>query len=475
MSSSFHPPVADPDAGPRVVMPRSGRQPDETHPYLEGIFAPVDREHVALGLPVRGALPRELNGLYARIGPNPLERPDPARYHWFAGAGMVHGVRLQDGQAQWYRSRWIGSNSSNDRLGRARAPGPRRGLFDTVNTNVFGHAGRIWASVEAGPLPVQLDGELNTLRHGLFDHPGRDLGYSAHPHRDPLTGELHAVCYDAMRPRRLTYVRVDAQGALARVVPIPVRHGPMVHDCAITRSSVVVLDLPVTFSWKLALRRKALPYAWNPRHEARVGLLPRDGDASQMRWYEVEPCYVFHPCNAYDLPDGGVMLDVVVHERMFHRSSQGPELDAAVRFERWTLPARGSQVQRQVVSEQPQEFPRLDERLVGAPYRYAYTAGVSLARPYGQPLWRHDLHTGTSQRHDFGPDRTPGEMVFVPRSEAAREDEGWLIGFVMNGRSGRTELHVLHADDLGGEPAAVVELPVRVPAGFHGNWIADRV
>ena len=440
------------------------------NPYLEGRFAPVPSETTETALEVTGSIPRELEGLYARIGPNPASVRNPGAYHWFLGDGMVHGVRLAGGRAQWYRNRWVGTDSVNARMGRAPVPGPRHGPFDTVNTNVIGHAGRIWALVEAGPVPMELDGDLGTVGHRLFDSP-RVEAYTAHPHRDPATGELHAICYDALRPFRVQHIVVDAQGAVTRVQPIPVKHGPMIHDCALTASSVVVLDLPITFSLPEMLRGYPFPYRWNPKHDARVGLLPRNGTASDIRWFDVDPCYVFHPCNAYDLPDGGAVVDVVVHERLFHSSHQGPE-PGRITFERWTLDTASRRVKRQVLSDARQEFPRFDERRTGQAYRYAYTTAFDLDTT-AKPLFRYDLPSGTQATHDFGPGRVAGEAVFVPRSAESAEDDGWLITYVYDLDRERSDLVVLNAGDFEGEPQATVHLPGRVPMGFHGNWIPD--
>ncbi len=439
--------------------------------YLEGPYAPVQVETTETALAVRGRLPPELNGLYARIGPNPMTVANPANHHWFVGDGMVHGVRLREGRAVWYRNRWIGSDDVQRRLGRPVLPGPRYGMIDTVNTNVIGHAGRIWALIEGGTLPAELDGELNTRRHGLFDATAT-RAFAAHPHRDPHTGELHAVCYDVMVHNRVDYVVIGADGQLLREVAIPVRHGPMVHDCALTRTQVVILDLPVTFSMTGLLRGKVFPYQWNARHPARVGLLPRMAGADAVRWFEVEPCYAFHAANAYDAADGSTVLDMVVYPTMFERSRQGPEVSNST-FERWVLDPAGSRVQRTVVSDFAQEFPRCDERLTGEAYRYAYTVGLDVARPGAQPLYRYDLHTGAVLRHDYGPQHMPAEAVFVPRDAQAAEDDGWLIAFVYDLRDDTSELVVLDAANLDGEPAATIRLPVRVPLGFHGNWIAD--
>jgi 8'-apo-carotenoid 13,14-cleaving dioxygenase len=444
--------------------------PTDTNTWLEGRFAPIPAEITETSLRVTGQVPADLNGLYLRNGPNPLRNPNPGAYHWFMGEGMVHGVRLGDGRAQWYRNRYVGTDYTQRRLGRGRVPGPRRGAFETVNTNIIGHGGRLWALVEAGPYPVELDKELNSLRHGLFDS-AISSSFAAHPHRDPATGELHAICYDVLKPSRVRHVVVSPDCRVTRMESIPVRHGPLMHDSALTKSSVVILDLPVTFSLGSALRGNAFPYCWNDRHPARVGLLPKTGTADQVRWFEVEPCFVFHTVNAVDLPDGGALLDVIVHSRMFHRTKEhGPEGDVLVTLERWTLDARTGKVRRAVLNDRGQEFPRIDERRTGTRYRYAYTAAFS-RKDEPLPLLRHDFEQGRTLAHDFGPYRVPGEFVFVPRPNSTAEDDGWLVGFTHAFREGNSDLVILNAQDFTGEPQAVVHLPQRVPMGFHGNWV----
>jgi carotenoid cleavage dioxygenase len=64
--------------------------------------------------------------------------------------------------------------------------------------------------------------------------------------------------------------------------------------------------------------------------------------------------------------------------------------------------------------------------------------------------------------------------VFVPRDPTSAEDDGWLLTFVYDAGSDRSDLVVLNAGDFAGEPEAVVHLPVRVPHGFHASWIPDR-
>jgi carotenoid cleavage dioxygenase len=438
---------------------------------LTGPFAPIKAETTATKLTVRGTIPQEPQGILTRIGPNPMQVENPAVYHWFTGDGMVHGLRLCDGVAEWYRSRWVGSDSVNRRLGRALAAGTRHGAVDAVNTNVIGHAGRMWALVEAGAVPVELDRELNTLRHSYFASQ-LSRAYTAHPHRDPRTGELHAICYDSLSRSKVRYVVVDPQGFIVRDVAIPVRHGPMIHDCAITTRYVLIFDLPITFSFDAFLHGATFPYRWNPRHPARVGLLPRTGDLAKLRWFELEPCYLFHTANAYELDNGSVVVDAVVYQSVFDRSRQGLET-SQTRLERWHLDLVRGCVERRVYSDCKQEFPRYDERRTTQPYRYAYTIGIDVEHIGRQPLYRHDLETGGVLHHDFGPHQVPSEAVFVPRVADGAEDDGWLLSYVYDMQADRSAVVILNAQDFEGEPQAVVELPVRVPLTFHGNWIPD--
>jgi carotenoid cleavage dioxygenase len=437
--------------------------------YLSGNFGPVTKEVTAFDLPVTGALPRELNGRYLRNGPNPSGPVDPRTHHWFVGDGMVHGVRLRDGKAEWYRNRWVVGDRVAENLGKTPIPGPRHPLFGGAapNTNVIGHAGSTWAIVEAGGYPVELTDELESVRYLDFGG-GWPGSFSAHPKRDPDTGELHVMVY-GVDTTSVKYVVVAVDGSIRKVVEIPLDKMIMLHDTAITASSVIVFDLPVTFSEQALLDGYPFPYRWDPDYHARVGVLPRDGAADDIRWCEVEPCYVFHPLNAYDLDDGRIVLDVVRHPKMFDHDVNGP-FEGPPTLERWTLDSDAGRVKEERLDDRGQEFPRVDERVVGKPHRYGYAAEFS---PEVGHLIKYDLAAGTSERHSYGPGVTSGEGVFVPRSSGAGEDDGWVMSITYDRASDGSALVVLDASDFAGEPVATVQLPQRVPYGFHGNWVAD--
>ncbi|TDC48528.1 carotenoid oxygenase [Actinomadura sp. KC345] len=440
------------------------------NPYLEGLLAPVTEEVTSHDLPVTGRIPSGLRGRYLRIGPNPLGVEDDSSYHWFAGDGMVHGIRLRDGRAEWYRNRWVRSQKAAERLGERWPAGPVVENFDFApNTHVIQHAGDTLALVEAGARPYRLDHELNTL--GPCDFGGTlKGGYTAHPKEDPATGELHAIGY-FFGWEHLEYTVRSAAGEIVRSVEIPVSDGPMVHDFALTEKYVVIYDLPITFSMEMAEAGAGLPYAWNDAHPARVGVMPRDGGVGDVRWIDIPPCWVFHTLNAFDDGDR-VVVDLVRFPSFMHggrlEGNPPPALD------RWTIdPAAGKAVQ-ETVDDRAQEFPRVDERLTTRRHRYGYTVADNVVETEGGAgLMKHDYERGSSETRPFPAGSGVGEAVFVPSAPDSAEDDGYLMTLAFDRARQTTDLVVIASQDFTGEPVATVHLPVRVPLGFHGSWAPD--
>jgi carotenoid cleavage dioxygenase len=475
------------------------------NPYLAGNFGPVATELTTGELSVTGHIPAGLDGRYLRIGPNPLAAADPQTYHWFLGDGMVHGVRLRDGKAEWYRNRYVRSGAVSTALGEARREGPTHAGFDlSPNTNVISHAGRTLALIEAGPLPYELTDELETVGPCDFDGSLRG-GYTAHPHRDPVTGELHSLSYFWAWGDRVRYDVIGTDGKVRRSVDIKVHGGPMMHDMALTENYVIIFDLPVAFDRRraaamvprpvrpfaratlAALSSVAIPgpvaarmagtspgldynaahfpYSWDPDYPARVGVLPRDGAAGDVRWFEVEPCYVFHALNAYEDGDT-IVVDVVRHPKAFATELRGPS-EGPPSLDRWTIDTAAGKVIEGRIDDRGQEFPRIDERLTGRRHRYGYTVGVG--DEGGNCVIKHDLVGGRREIATFdAPGGLASEFVFVPTSPESAEDDGVLMGFAYNDRSDTSDLMLLDAGTL--ETVAAVHLPARVPQGFHGNW-----
>ena len=414
--------------------------------YVSGNFGPVGVESTITELEVVGAIPEELTGRFLRNGPNPSADVDVDSHHWFVGDGMVHGVRLDNGKADWYRNRYT--------------LGP--------NTHVIGHANRTWAIVESGTPPVELSYDLDPV--GSDPHWGR---YTAHPKYDPATGELHAIAYDWATLRdHVEYVVMDVDAQLVRTEKIPLGGMSMVHDMSITENYIVIYDLPVTVSLIALGTGSTFPFRWDDDYAARVGLMPKDGSASDIIWSDVKPNYAYHPMNAYEDAEGNVVIDICRYDRMFDSDTNGPFGDSLPRLDRWTVNPKLRKVTEEIIDERAQEFPRCHPELNGKEYQYGYTLaaeGTSFPAAY-----KHDLKTGTHSSFEFGPGRHGAECVFVPSDDAESEDDGYLLTFVYDESRDASELMILDAQDLARPALAQVLLPVRVPYGFHGSWISDE-
>jgi carotenoid cleavage dioxygenase len=454
-------------------------------PYLRGNYAPVHDELDVDDLPITGELPEALEGVYLRNGANPAF-PPLGRYHLFDGDGMLHGVELHGGRAG-YRNRYVESTglTAERRAGRALfgglseyvVPDPELvaevGLFkNTANTNVIRHAGRYLALMEAAP-PTEVTRELATV--GEYDFDGALQGaMTAHPKWDPDTGELLFFGYGPVPPY-LRYHVADASGRLVRSVEVDLPRSVMMHDFVVTRRWAVFFDLPAVFDLDTMLSGGPM-ISWRPEHPARIGLLDRSGEGP-VTWFELDPFYVFHFLNGFDAPDGRVVVDGCRAPRL--PTAFGDEVLAEPcppSLHRWTIdPAAGTVTETQL-DDRSGDFPRINDAMGGHPARYGYVAhapswGADTVQFTG--VVKIDLETGASEEHRYGEHREAGEPVFAPDPDGTAEDDGWLLDLVYDRVEGTSELVVVDARDMGGEPVARVHLPRRVPFGFHGNWMAD--
>lgn len=432
--------------------------------HLRGNYAPVMDELTEFDLPVTGSIPPELDGLYVRNGANPRSGESP---HWFFGDGMVHGVRIQGGRAHWYRNRWV-RTTKFERQADAMDPSTMMDrTASAANTHIIGHAGRLLA-LEEGHFPYLLTPELDTI--GCEDYGGKlTTAFTAHPKLCPETGELHFFGYGPVQPW-LVYHVLDRQGRLVHSAEIDVPGPTMMHDFMITRDHAIFMDLPVVFDLEAAMRG-GQPLKWDASYGARIGILPRLGSNADVRWFDIDPCYVFHPLNSY--ADGNrVVCDVGRHEYMWRDSMN----DFAPSYlYRWTFDLDTGRVSEQQLDDDSHGFPRVDDRVTGLRHRYGWAVQPRRRQDdfFDSPgvIVRYDLETGAKAVHDFGEHGLPGEFVFAEAGASAAEDEGYALGFVYDKARNGSELVILDASNPAAAPVASIGLPQRVPHGFHGSWV----
>jgi len=462
-------------------------RPYPNHPQLRGNFAPLRMECDLPDAIVRGDLPSDLDVTYYRNGPDP-QFPPRGSHHWFAGDGMLHMFRLHGGKVS-YRNRWMRTvkwkleHDAGEALFSAFNPmesDPSVAGMETdglANTNVVWHGGRLLA-LEEGHAPFAVDPEtLDSLGAWTFD--GKLAGpMTAHPKMDPETGEMLFFGYMASGPftSTISYQVVDAQGRLTRSERFEAPFPSMVHDFITTRDHVIFPIFPLTGSLERAMRGEPA-FAWEPEKGSHIGVMPRDGSVSDIRWFETDPCYVFHPMNAFT--DGN---RITAHVMQFEEAPLFPRADggradpqkANARLCEWVLDLgdNSNSVQRRYLDDITGEFPRLDERFAGLDYRHGYYA-ASTTRDGGigfNAIAHHDFARGERRLYELPEGDYVGEPVFVPRARDAQEGQGYLLSTIYRGAENRSDLAIFDAENVADGPVACAELPHRVPFGFHGNW-----
>lgn len=452
------------------------------NPQCTGLLEPVgERDYT--DLKVEGTLPPRLEGMFVRNGPNPQFVPD-GWYHSFQGDGMLHAVRLEDGRAS-YRNRFV--QTRGYLAERKRGSAMYGGAFDApnlrnrplvknpANTHIVHHAGHTLALCEGGP-PYEVElSDLST--RGEYRFGGKlKSSFTGHPKRDADSGEMVFFGY-TFTPPFLHYGVVDDDGTLSHFVPVPLEAATMMHDFAVTENYTVFLDLPVRMRLSEAL--KGTPITWEPHRGARFGIIPRRGYSTDVRWYEVDPCMVFHTVNAFE-ENGEIVMDafrmdattiagMLDREEVKVRPTDEPDVP---RLHRWRINPKTGQMRDQALDDTPTEFPRIHPELEGRPYRFAYSAFFAEdPDPSATVLagWlKYDLEKGSVTRRPLPDGVNGGEPVFVPDPDGLAEDDGWVLAYA--GDRERAWLYVFNAQDFDGEPQCRIEIPERVPFGFHGDW-----
>jgi carotenoid cleavage dioxygenase-like enzyme len=425
--------------------------------WLKNNFAPVYEEVTDTDLKVTGEIPRALNGRLLRNGANPQSGWSD---HWFLGNGMLHGVEIRDGSANWYRNRYVKTPLFlNPDLNVMETLGDMN--MSSANTNVIHHAGKIMA-LEEGHWPFVMSDELETV--GPNDFGGKMAGgFTAHPKTCPETGELLAFYYSMQAPF-LTYYRISATGELLQSEPITVKAATMVHDFNITRNHVVFMDLPALWNFE-GMADSGLPIVWDESYGARLGVMPRDGTDADVTWYEINPCYVFHPMNAYE--DGNkIILDVCRMDDAMKPGSESPPM-----LYRWVIDQDTGTVTETQLDDRVVDFVRVCDTVVGIKNRYGYAAAFG-ALPTAAGFMKYDLQNDSSQYHDLKGGEG-SEAVFVKDPDGTAEDDGWVLSYVYQPAEDKSEIVIVDSRAFDKEPVARIHLPVRVPAGFHGNWVPD--
>lgn len=471
-------------------------------PNYQGFKSPGRFEADIYDMEIDGDLPPGLSGTYYRVGPDPQFPPRLGTDIFFNGDGMVSMFRFDDGHVD-YRQRYVRTEKfERERAARRALFGAYRNPFTddpsvaglirgTANTNVVYHGGKFLALKEDSP-PVSMDPDtLET--EGSWDFHG-DLSsktFTAHPKVDPVSGEM--VCFGFAAKGETTpdiaYYVVDAAGKVVHEVWIEAPYSGMVHDFAVTQDYVAFPIVPITSNLEW-LKRGESHYKWDPGREVFIGVLPRRGEASDLRWFR-GPCrYMTHIFNAFN-EGNRVFIDAPValgNPFPFFPDVTGAPFNlmrSAPHVTRWTvdLGRDGDAFEQDQFCDAICEFPRVDDRRAALPHRHGYMSVFDYTKPWDltKAPARPDMYFNTIGHFDFATHELTGwfvgdtgdleEVEFVQRSPEAPEGDGYLFALVNRHDEHRTDLVILDTARISEGPVATARLPFRLRSGLHGRWV----
>ena len=431
-----------------------------------GAFAPVPDEFECINPTVTGEIPRELDGTLIRNGPNPYSGQFVGNdvLSWWPEAAMLHSVTFSKGKVLAYRNRWV---RTKNWAGHFDTHSPERMVDSNPNVNVIKHAGVVLALAEGGQ-PVEITCELDTLGASCILNDFSN-GMTAHPKIDPVTQELITFRADWNKPW-LRYGVIDAKGGKIVDLEIDVPAPAMMHDMAITETHSILMDLNVAYDFSMLQKRHRIPICWQENRQSRLCVIPRHG--GKVTWLEIEPCFIQHAVNAYDAPNGVIILDVVRYPSYFRLDAEGKGFlpNPLGVLWRYSIDHNQDKVIERQLSNLHIELPRINELYTGRENRYLYAVEQPTDAEF-RGIVRYDLKSGTTQHHIINEGDQNSEPVFVPRSGGVSEDDGWLLVCVYKKASDTSEIRILDAKNICNSPLAVISLDRRIPAGFHGAWI----
>ena len=461
----------------------------ERHRMLLGWKTPPDRLDTA-ALSVSGTWPRGLSGRFYRNGPSIHDRFGRRYSHWFDGDGMIQEFAI-DGKRIAHRGRVIRTPKLDreDAAGRRLYGGYGTHLPDSAplrspdgmnaaNISVLHHAGELLALWEGGSATRLNQSTLAAEGFKSWSPELDGVAFSAHPKRDPEDGTLwNFGVHLAPKPAIVLY-HIGRAGQMLDVGLVDAGPLGLIHDFAMTRHSLVFVIEPFLFDpARLGSASILDAHTWHPQAEARVLVIDK-ADFGARRWHALPAGFGFHFGNAWEDADGSIRLDYcrardpgILTETLRYVMKGELVPSSPLRYSEIHLPPKGDG--RIISHAQDAEFARVAPAVVGRRHRYVYTLG-SPAEQVGwtfRAVVRRDLETGAIETFDYGFGRIPEEHLFVPKPGGNGEEDGWLIGTVLDWKAGLTGLSVFDARAIPAGPLAQAWLPYPLPLGFHGTFV----
>jgi carotenoid cleavage dioxygenase-like enzyme len=472
-------------------------------PAFTGLNTPARFEADIKDLVAEGEIPRDLDGAFYRVQPDPQFPPRLGDDIAFNGDGQVTMFRFRNGRVDM-KHRWVQTDKwkLEHAAGKALFGAYRNPLTDdesvkgrirgTANTNVMMHGGKLYALKEDSPAVVMDANTLETIGYTDFDGKMTGETFTAHPKIDPDTGDMIAFGYASkgVCTKDMTYYEIAPDGSLKREMWFENPYYCMMHDFAITPDYALFHVVPITSCWDRL--EKGMPhFGFDTTKPVYLGVLPRreGATAADIRWFKRGNCFASHVMNAYqegsrihfDTPESRNNMFPFFPD--WHGADFKPQ-EAASFLTRWTVDMASNSDEfsgTEQLSGMMGEFPRIDERYAGKKYRHGWMLVADMSKPVElsgpnatgllmNTLGQVDMETREDKKWWVGPTSSLQEPCFIPRSPDSPEGDGYIVALANRLAEGRTDLLLFEALEIEKGPIATIQLPVRLRMGLHGNW-----
>lgn len=463
----------------------------------------VKDEFDRVPLKLNGTIPAALNGVLFRNGNGRFVHQHMKYKHLFDGDGMISRFEIK-GQSIHYSNRYVRTEEfvAEEAAGKilhrsfgTNIPGGfwknflKMKFKNAANTSLVWHNNKLLALWEGG-WPHEVDPEsLETISRyhyeGLLQNQfswldrkiAPEMAFSAHPKRHEASGTLYNFGIVAGTKQRLLVYAIPKEGKPRIEHEIVLKETTFIHDFIVTASGHIIFYItPFSFDIFRTFMGFIPPVESLKAKESSGHFLVIQPNGKQ-HWIKADRGFIFHYFNGFDLEDDKIVLDAITMNEFPVAASVEDFLSGVGKTEpglfvkRIQIDLKKRRLDASLVHEYEAELPEINPNKTGKPYRYGWSVG----RAWDQPsqllnqIVKHDFDNrmGITTKFEHA---LPSEPVVVPKPNATKEDEAWLLYLLYEEYRDTTSLVIAEASDL--STIATALLPHHIPLGFHGLWLA---
>jgi all-trans-8'-apo-beta-carotenal 15,15'-oxygenase len=477
-------------------------------PTASGNFENQETEYDYWVESIEGKIPADFTGTFFRNGPGRLTLNGEGVRNWFDCDGMVARTTFVDGKAHFANKfvrtdKYVNETAAGKFLYKGFGGAPKGNFFkrfappaNPANTSLILHGGKFLAMNEGSrpyamdPATLGTEGEFT-----YYDALGKQNLFSAHGKVNPHTGYFYnfGMSFEAslkgLKPG-FDFYKISPSGKLVARAKYALDFMPLLHDFALTENYAIFIQSSVAMPdniLSLMLKNESMADAMCFDTSKTSKLIILNVHTLQLvDEIEIDPIAALHFGNAYE-KNGEIHFDMMETKNDAYPTPTQPKdsfdiFDPNVKaqegagiYTRFIINLRNASVLKERINDAIEgEFPQWDWTRSTTENRYAISAAYpdTGSGTYFSGVQKIDRLTGKVEVHDFGSYRFNGEPLMVAKPGAKSEDEFYVMAYVYNGNTHKTEIVLLDSENFSDE-IAVIKLSHHLPQGFHGLYTPE--